>query len=78
MPPKASAQSAGTGPFSVRMKAFFVNNKRDLFFGFIAAFALGSVVRMELMKKGVIGRPRQEDVRPKVSREFGKSKREDH
>ncbi|CAD2219322.1 hypothetical protein AGDE_16979 [Angomonas deanei] len=72
MPPKAAKPQ-----FTFEnIKTFARQNKRDFFFAFIALFALGGVVRMEMMKKGYVDRPRGQQLTPVVDREFGKKKKE--
>ncbi|CAG9571280.1 hypothetical_protein [Leishmania major strain Friedlin] len=53
---------------------FYASNKRDVFFGVVAFFALATVARAEMMRNGVLQRPPPQEVHPKVSREFGKKK----
>ncbi|GET87119.1 unspecified product [Leishmania tarentolae] len=61
--------------WKARLCNFYTSNKRDIFFGFVAFFALATVARAEMMRKGVLQPPPPQEVHPKVSREFGKSKR---
>ncbi|KPA77281.1 unspecified product [Leptomonas pyrrhocoris] len=61
--------------WKARLHNFYLANKRDVFFGFVAFFALATVARAEMMRKGVMDRPKAQEVHPKVTREFGKSRR---
>lgn len=61
--------------WKARLRNFYLANKRDVFFGLVAIFALGTVARAEMMRKGVLDRPKAQEVHPKVTREFGKSRR---
>ncbi|KPI83670.1 hypothetical protein ABL78_7296 [Leptomonas seymouri] len=61
--------------WKARLRAFSMANKRDIFFGFVALFALATVARAEMMRKGVVGRPKAQEIHPKVTREFGRSRR---
>ncbi|KAG5509425.1 hypothetical protein JKF63_06735 [Porcisia hertigi] len=68
---------AGAPPllsWRARLYNFCVANKRDVFFGLVAFFALSTVVRAELTRKGLLQSSPPEEVHPKVSRGFGKSK----
>ncbi|CAJ1006775.1 hypothetical protein Q4I28_002090 [Leishmania naiffi] len=58
-----------------RLGNLYAAKKRDIFFGLVALFALATVARAEMMRKGVLQPPPPQEVHPKVSREFGKSKR---
>ncbi|KAK7201671.1 hypothetical protein NESM_000232000 [Novymonas esmeraldas] len=70
MPPIAPPLS-----WRARLYNFYAANKRDVFFGFVACFALATVARAEMMRKGVLQRPPPQEVHPRVTREFGKSRR---
>lgn len=50
--------------------------KRDLFFASVALFALGSVVRREMIGKGVVRAPeaQNQQIQPRVERKFGQQK----
>jgi hypothetical protein len=61
--------------WKARLRNVYFANKRDIFFGIVAFFALATVARSEMMRKGVLDRPKAQEVYPKVSREFGKSRR---
>ncbi|KAG5483763.1 hypothetical protein GH5_05609 [Leishmania sp. Ghana 2012 LV757] len=60
--------------WSGRLYNLYTANKREAFFGLVALFALATVARAEMMRKGVLQPPSPQDVHPKVTREFGKSK----
>lgn len=71
----AAARPSPPLSWRARLFNFYAANKRDIFFGFVAFFALATVARAEMMRKGVLQRPAPQEVHPKVSREFGKSRR---
>lgn len=55
--------------FASRVVNFVHEKRRDIFFAGVALFALGTVARHEMMKKGVIAAPpAQVDLHPKVER----------
>lgn len=71
----ASSRQQAQLSWKARLYNFFLANKRDAFFGFVALFALATVARSEMMRKGMLDRPKAVEVHPKITREFGKSRR---
>ncbi|KAL7700405.1 hypothetical protein N2W54_002651 [Lotmaria passim] len=71
----ASSRQQQQLSWKARLHNFYLAKKRDIFFGFVAFFALATVARSEMMRKGVLDRPKAQEVYPKVTREFGKSRR---
>lgn len=71
MPPRAA-----NVPFQTRAWNFLLQRKRDFFFAGVALFALGTVVRRELMMKGVVAPPSSNQAKglPRVERKFGDAK----
>ncbi|EPY16149.1 hypothetical protein STCU_11520 [Strigomonas culicis] len=67
MPPAASRLSS--------LWEACVRRRRDFFFGCVALLALASVVRNELMKKGVVARPTTQQLHPQAQRQFGRENR---
>jgi hypothetical protein len=77
MPPRVIPAAQ---PFKTRLWKFIIERKRDFFFASVALFALGTVVRRELMMKGVVPPPQvqqQQKIMPRVERKFGSAKREE-
>ena len=66
--------------FTKKIGYLWAEKRSEFFFGCIAFFAVGTGVRHEMMKKGVIKAPAaqaQEDMMPKVERKQRRKKNQD-